>query len=84
MTAAEREMAKRFAKLEASADLVLHYHASVNQELDIRTLDRSYGVCTQCSAQSVYEAGTIMLDLVDAKTNMRWSGAAGSKGASTA
>lgn len=77
MTSAEEQLAARgFQKAQrGNADLVLHYHASVTQELDVANIDRGIGSCPNCPSPSVYEAGTIMLDLVDAKSNtLVWRG----------
>lgn len=58
----------------ATANLVLHYHASVAQRMDVNKLDAQYGYCEQCHS-SIYDAGTITLDFVDARTNkLVWRG----------
>lgn len=64
-----------FEKVSANrADLVVHYHASVKQTIDVNELDRRYGYCQECRS-SVYDAGTITLDLVDAHTKkLVWRG----------
>lgn len=57
-----------------SAQLMIHYHANISQRIDVNGLDRSYGYCEDCHS-SIYDAGTITLDLVDAKTNkLVWRG----------
>lgn len=57
-----------------TADLVIHYHASVAETIDVNDLDRQYGYCETCRP-SIYDAGTITLDLVDAHTNkLVWRG----------
>jgi hypothetical protein len=58
-------------------DLLIHYHASVNQKLDVYGTDKNYGYCTgNCEPQVVeYELGTLMLDVVDARTSkVVWRG----------
>ena len=58
-------------------DLLIHYHASVNQRLDVYGTDKQYGYCTgNCEPQVVdYELGTLMLDIVDTRTNkVVWRG----------
>lgn len=58
-------------------DLVVHYHASVNQKLDVYEVDNRYGYCYgDCQAQVVdYEQGTLVVDLVDRKTSkVVWRG----------
>ena len=62
----------------ATADLVIHYHASVTHRLDVDPLDRQYGYCSAepCRDSIIaFEAGTIVLDVVDARTNrLVWRG----------
>jgi hypothetical protein len=58
-------------------DLLIHYHASVNQKVDVYGVDRSYGYCYEnCEPQySDYELGTLIIDLVDTKTSkVVWRG----------
>jgi uncharacterized protein DUF4136 len=56
------------------ADVVLHYHASVTQKVDAGKVDEKYGYCEDCSP-SVFDAGTLTLDVVDARTNkLAWRG----------
>jgi len=77
-TDVERQLDMRgFEKLAAvPPDLVVHYHASVNQEIDVNGVDRQFGHCEVAECQPlVYEAGTIVVDLVDARTNqLVWRG----------
>jgi hypothetical protein len=59
------------------ADLLIHYHASVNQRLDVYRADQPYGYCYgDCEPQVVdFEQGTLVIDLVDAKTKkVVWRG----------
>lgn len=59
------------------ADLLVHYHASVNQRLDVYTVDNRYGYCYgNCEPQvSDYEQGTLVIDVVDARTKkVVWRG----------
>jgi hypothetical protein len=57
-----------------TAMLVVHYHANVSQRIDVNELDRPYGYCEDCHS-SIYDAGTITLDFVDARTNkLVWRG----------
>jgi hypothetical protein len=57
-----------------TADLVLHYHANVNQEVEPNGVDRQYGYCRTCEPY-VYDAGTLVIDFVDRRTNrMVWRG----------
>ena len=71
ITAADRELSAHGFELRPSGntDLVLHFHASVSQRLDVSVIDGTLGACSGCGSSSLYDAGTIMLDLVDPKTN---------------
>lgn len=72
----DRHLAARGFEPAASPDLVIHYHASVGDEIDVNGADSAYGQCDvdECSPV-VYQAGTIVLDLVDARTNqLVWRG----------
>ena len=74
----EKQMAaKGFEKIaSAPPDLFVHYHASFTQQVDANNLDREYGYCkTGDCRPSVYDAGTLMVDLVDRRTNaLVWRG----------
>jgi hypothetical protein len=77
--AIEKKMAaKGFERaVTGTPDLLVHYHASVNQKLDVYAVDQRYGYCYgNCEPQIVdYEEGTLVIDLVDAKTNkVVWRG----------
>ena len=79
--AVEKQMAARGYERSASGttpDLLIHYHASINQRIDVYGVDREHGYCydDDCKARVVdYEAGTLMLDVVDAQTNrLIWRG----------
>jgi len=60
------------------SDLQIHYHANVTERLDVNRLDQPYGYCSSesCPGGVVeYEAGTIILDIVDVRTNrVIWRG----------
>lgn len=76
--AVDRELAvRRFEKAPPDrADLVVHYHASFTQEIDVRGIDAEYKYCEEerCGPYS-YEAGTLLVDLVDARTmRLVWRG----------
>lgn len=61
----------------APADLLIHYHASVNQRLDVYRADQQYGYCYgNCEPQVTdFEQGTLVIDVVDAKTKkVVWRG----------
>ena len=74
----ERQLAVRgFEKTTVGKpDLLVHYHANVTQEVDVRDLDRPYTYCNQEDCRPfVYDAGTIFVDLVDPRTNtLVWRG----------
>lgn len=57
-------------------DLLLHYHANVTQQIDAREIDRQFGYCEDGDCRPyVYEAGTLVIDLVDARTKkVVWRG----------
>ncbi|MEY4095024.1 MAG: hypothetical protein RLZZ53_2223 [Acidobacteriota bacterium] len=58
-------------------DLLIHYHASVSQRLDVYTVDNRYGYCYgNCEPQVAdFDQGTLVVDVVDAKTNkVVWRG----------
>jgi hypothetical protein len=74
----DRQLAGRGLEQGAAGapDLVVHYHASVSQRIDLNGIDREFARCEAEECQPfVYEAGTIVLDLVDARTNtLVWRG----------
>ena len=77
----ERHMAARGLSRVAEgsqADLVIHYHAVIERRIDVNRVDRSYGYCydEECSTLVIeYEAGTLILDVIDRRTNrLIWRG----------
>ena len=83
MGAIEKRMAaKGYARADAAPDLLLHYHANVAQRVEVYQSDAQYGYTYNYSNSSGYESrtveyeqGTIVLDIVDAKTNrVVWRG----------
>lgn len=74
----EKQLATRgFEKTPSEKpDLVLHYHVSINQQIDVNGADRESGYCDANDCRPyVYEAGTLVLDLVDTRTNkLVWRG----------
>lgn len=78
--AVEKELAARgFRRVTSgSPDLLIHYHANVSQRIDVNRIDREYGYCydESCGARVIeYEAGTLILDVIDARTNrLIWRG----------
>ena len=78
--AVEKQLAARGLLLSSAGtpDLLIHYHASVNRRIDVDRVDREYGYCygEDCVGGVVeYEAGTLILDVVDRRTNrVVWRG----------
>jgi hypothetical protein len=76
----EKQLAsKGFARSESGTpDLLIHYHASITNRIDVNRIDRQYGYCHEVECQagvSEYEAGTLVIDLVDTRTNrVIWRG----------
>jgi hypothetical protein len=69
--------ARGFRKVTADTpDVLVHYHASVTQEVDVRNLDRQYGYCDRADCRPyVYDAGTLFVDLIDPrKKTLLWRG----------
>jgi len=77
-TQVEKVLASRGFKKTTSGtpDLLVHYHASVTQEIDIRNIDREYAYCDDADCRPyVYDTGTLFVDLVDPSTNkLVWRG----------
>jgi len=58
-------------------DLLVHYHASVNQRVEVSAADAHYGYCyDNCEPRIVdYEEGTLVVDVVDRMTSkVVWRG----------
>ena len=77
----EAELARRgFEKSTSShtPDLLVHYHASVTQQIDVRMLDRDYRASDVAQYQPyVFDEDTLLVDLVDQRTNrLVWRGSA--------
>ena len=78
--AVEKQLAlKGFVRSSiGTPDLLIHYHASITNRIDVNRIDRQYGYCyeVECRAgASDYEAGTLLLDIVDTRTNrVIWRG----------
>jgi len=56
--------------------LEVHFHASVTQKIDLSTVDAPYsGVPRVVTDSYVYDAGTLVIDLVDARSStLVWRG----------
>ena len=78
--AVERELATRGLNLLGSGtpDLLIHYHANISQRIDVGAADQEFEFCAGegCDPPvTVYEAGTLVIDIVDARTNrVIWRG----------
>ena len=73
----EQELARRgFEKASGDApDLLVHYHASVTQKIDVRELDRGYTSVDDGDRSYVYDEGTLFVDLVDPRAGtLVWRG----------
>lgn len=74
----EKQLAARGIEGPSSAtpDLLIHYHANISHRLDVVGVDASHGYSYEGIGQvREYEAGTIVLDLVDARTQkVIWRG----------
>lgn len=77
-TQVEKQLAARGLERAAAGipDFFVHYHASVTQEIDISDLDSLASYCEEEECRpSVYDAGTLFVDLVDPRTNtLIWRG----------
>lgn len=72
----DRELAARgFEKTgSGSPDALLHFHASITQEISLSGTTDRFNNCQNCGG-SVYDAGTLVIDLVDSKTSrLVWRG----------
>jgi hypothetical protein len=60
----------------SAADVVVHVHAHIDQRIESDAIDRDLARCEHggCGPR-VYEAGTLLLDFVDARTSrVAWRG----------
>jgi hypothetical protein len=77
--AVERGLGKHHLLLvptSAAPDLLIHFHGSVRQVLDVATAERGRGVITSGDIGIIdYDEGTLVLDMIDARTNaLVWRG----------
>ena len=78
--AVERGLASKGLQMSTSGtpDLLIHYHAHISQRIDADRVDRRLGYCYGADCQPdllEYEAGTLVLDVVDTRTNrVIWRG----------
>lgn len=78
--AVDRELAARGLThaFSGPSDLTVHYHVNVAQRFDVSAMEAERGSCIalNCRPRVVsYEAGTLVLDVVDARTDrLVWRG----------
>lgn len=79
--AVERQLLRKgYASSTTTAmapDLLLHYHANINQRIDVEEVDRAHGYCSQDCRPGVieYDQGTLGVDIVDARASkVIWRG----------
>ena len=76
--AVDRQLASRgFEKRESGvADVVVHMHARLDQRIESDAIDRQYARCDVANCRPfVYDAGTLLLDFIDTRTNqLAWRG----------
>ena len=74
----EGQLARRgFEKTSSQQpDLLVHYHANVSQEIDIRQLDSSTHYCANYDCRPfIYDKGTLFVDFVEPGTGtLIWRG----------
>lgn len=78
--AVEKQLARRGLLLSTAeqADLLIHYHASIQHRIDVDRTDRALGYCQagDCPPGTAeYEAGTLVIDIIDARSHrLIWRG----------
>jgi hypothetical protein len=73
-SAVEKQLEVRGFEKTPTPDLWLHYHAAVRQDVHVGGCERLGDPREECRPE-VYDAGTLLIDLVDAKTNrLLWRG----------
>ncbi len=76
--AVDRELAARgYARATSGApDFLVHFHASVVQDIDVVEQDTQLGYCGENNCRPfVYDAGTLLMDFVDTGTKaLVWRG----------
>jgi hypothetical protein len=64
--------------LAGRSDLQVHFHASIDQRLNVNAADARYGYCIDDDCRNGvknYEAGTLIVDVIDRRTNrLVWRG----------
>lgn len=74
----EKQLAQRgFEKTTSqAADMLVHYHASVSQEIDVRNLDPNSAYCKENECRPfIHDKGTLLVDLVEGRADkLIWRG----------
>jgi len=75
--AIDRQLRSRgYEQTALTPDLRVHYHASATQRIYISGSEPAQERCSDCAVQ-VYDEGTVLIDLVDARTGaLVWRGSA--------
>ena len=77
--AIDRELTRKgYRRGQSPPDLLVHYHATIRERLDVNRLDDLHAYCAgdTCDTGIIeYEAGTFVLDIIDTRTNrLVWRG----------
>ena len=78
----EQFKAKGLTKVETGGDILVTYHASADKEVQVDTFNSGatygcWGGCSQSTTVRPITVGTLIVDIVDGKTNkMLWRGTA--------
>ena len=78
--AVEKELDLRGLRLAdaGAGDLLIHYHANISQRIEVNGFENAYNCRSEVDCRpnvSEYEAGTLVLDIADARTNrVIWRG----------
>jgi len=78
--AVEKQLAARGLEHSTAerSDLLIHFHASIDQRIEIAATDARRGYCFEGNCENgvqEYEAGTLIVDVVDRKTDkLIWRG----------
>jgi hypothetical protein len=74
----EKALAAKGLQMSTTPDLRIHYHASITRRINVAGADQARGYCytNNCQSEvSEYEAGTLVLDIVDVRRNtVIWRG----------
>lgn len=71
--AVDEQLASRGFEKTAAPHFLVHYHASVTQEMQISPGEHGVA-CEECRPE-VYDEGTLLIDIVDARTGLlAWRG----------